>query len=398
MREFWSGLGRLPRRLWIVAVGTFINRAGTMALPFFPLYLTRVRGVEAARAGTFLALYGAAALSASPLSGRLCDRWSAKSVMCASLGFSAVAMVLLPATGSFASLALLTAAWGLASEAYRPAEMIAVSECVPPGSSRKAFALSRLAANLGMGVGPAVGGFLAEHSLRSVWMVDAMTSIAAFGFLTLALPSSPSFGEGRPPLANTSLPPSALGDARLRGLLLAVFAVGLVLFQHNSALPIFLVRGLGLKASTYGLLFTVNSVMIATLELPLAHACSGFSHRAVLCAGALLFGLGFGAYAVAAGTAGALAATAVWTFGEMLFLPTAAAYVSEIAPPERRGDYMGLFTMAMSVSFMVGPFLGLWILGLLGSGALWTGALALGAASALAAARLPQEPASAPKC
>ena len=77
---------------------------------------------------------------------------------------------------------------------------------------------------------------------------------------------------------------------------------------------------------------------------------------------ALLVGTGFGALAFAR-TPWTIAATVViWTFGEMILLPSMANFVAEIAPEERRGEYMGYYTMAWGIAFSFGPGLGTLVL------------------------------------
>jgi len=73
----------------------------------------------------------------------------------------------------------------------------------------------------------------------------------------------------------------------------------------------------------------------------------------------------------------------VWTFGEMIFLPSAGVYVAEISPAKQRGEYMGYYQMTFSFAFMIGPWLGAQVLEHIGSFSLWTGCFALGAISAL---------------
>ena len=48
----------LPRDVWLLALTGFVNRAGTMVLPFLSLYLTQERGLGVVGAGRLLALYG----------------------------------------------------------------------------------------------------------------------------------------------------------------------------------------------------------------------------------------------------------------------------------------------------------------------------------------------------
>src|SRR5512141_448315 len=90
------GLAGLPRALWVLSFATLVNRSGTMFVPFLVLYLTRARGYTPAAAGAVLALFGAGALLAAPVSGRLADRFGPMRVMPASLGISGALLLLFP--------------------------------------------------------------------------------------------------------------------------------------------------------------------------------------------------------------------------------------------------------------------------------------------------------------
>ena len=67
----------------------------------------------------------------------------------------------------------------------------------------------------------------------------------------------------------------------------------------------------------------------------------------------------------------------------MIVFPASAAYVSEIAPAKKRGEYMGFFQMSFSISFMIGPWLGTLVLENFGSFSLWIAAFAFCAVSAI---------------
>ena len=126
----------------------------------------------------------------------------------------------------------------------------------------------------------------------------------------------------------------------------ALIPVQLVFFQFTSTLPLFLVRNLHYPESIYGTIFTVNTLLIVALEVPLNSAMAHWSHRRTLTLGAFLYAVGFGSYALVGiapfgKTAGVFAAVVIWTFGEMIMMPGSSAYAAEIAPPERRGEYIG---------------------------------------------------------
>lgn len=382
----WRDLARLPRRLWILAAANLVNRAGTMALPFLSLYLIKARGFAPGAAGAMLAVYGATAFVVGPVSGALCDRWGANRVMVGSLGISGLVLLGFPLARTLPQVAVMTALWALSAEAFRPAGMTVVSESAPADMRKQANALHRLSVNLGMSVGPAVGGFLAAVSFPALFYIDGVTTLAAAAllswFLADAGPARAAESRGLPSLR-------ALADPTLRYCVLAAIPVALVFFQNDGALPVFLVRDLGLKESAFGLIFTLNTVLIVVCEIPLNHATAHWSYRRTLGLGAALFAAGYGAHAFAHRFWQVALATAVWTFGEMIFLPGLSAFVAEISPDGRRGEYMGLYSMSFSLAFMAGPWAGLAVLSRWGPAALWTTAFVIGASAAVLFARLP---------
>ena len=184
----------------------------------------------------------------------------------------------------------------------------------------------------------------------------------------------------------------AFRNPRMLYFLAALIPVQLVFFQFTSTLPLFLVRYLHFPESVYGTIFTVNTLLIVALEVPLNTAMATWTHRQTLMLGAFLYAVGFGSYALVGimpfgQTAGVFAAVVIWTFGEMILMPGSSAYAAEIAPPERRGEYMGLYTMSFNIAFAVGPWLGASVLGKWGATTVWGAAFVLGCISTLLMSR-----------
>jgi predicted MFS family arabinose efflux permease len=381
----WRGLGGLPREVWLLFATNLINRAGMMVLPFLVLYLTRELGFSLARAGSMLAIYGASAIVFGPIGGRLSDRIGALPVMRVSLIASGCVLLLFPLARSFAAVAAMTVLWAGCAEMYRPASLAAITHVVAPGERRQAFALNRLAINLGMSIGPALGGFLATVSFRAMFAVDAVTSLIAGA--VLALTPWRAFSGVNSEAANRHGEP--IGPATIHRdtfflvFLGGVFLVGIVFFQHESALPLYLVQYLSLSPAFYGMLFTINTLLIVALEVPIVTATAHWPNTRSLTIGSMLFAIGFGALGVVASPAGVIATVVVWTFGEMLLFPAMAAHMAEIAPENRRGVYMGAYSMSMSVALTVGPWMGTQLLGVFGPVTVWSVMFALGALAAL---------------
>lgn len=405
----WRGLKDLPREVWLLSAATLVNRAGTMVLPFLVLYLTRTLGITPAHAALSLTVYGIAALITMPVAGRLTDVLGPLTVIKTSLFLSGVLLFLFPLAHSFATILAITFLFAILNESVRPPSLSMISDLVAPAQRKPAFALSRLAVNLGMSVGPAIGGVLALFSFRWLFFVDGATSILAGIVIMLARwdvtrlkPShDPDWSEpselGSEIEADSVVPLAAAHPAadlrafrnrRMLYFLAAMIPVQIVFFQLTSTLPLFLVHNLHLPESFYGTVFTLNTLLIVAIEVPLNTAMAHWPHRRTLTLGALLYAIGFGAFALVKGPAQVFAAVIIWTFGEMILLPGSSAYAAEIAPAGRRGEYMGLYTMSFSFAFALGPFLGAELLQRWGPHGLWGAAFVSGCISTLMMSRI----------
>ena len=160
--------------------------------------------------------------------------------------------------------------------------------------------------------------------------------------------------------------------------LFAIFLVNLVFMQNQGALPLYVVRDLHHRESFYGMLFVVNTLLIVAIEVPLNLFMSHWPHRSALMLGIFLTALGFGALAFGASTAFIVGTVVIWTFGEMVTFPVSTAYVADIAPTGRIGEYMGAFSSVLSLGLVVGPWLGVALLDRFGPRIMWSSVLVCG--------------------
>jgi MFS family permease len=381
----WRGLGGLPREVWLLFATNLINRAGMMVLPFLILYLTRELHFTPGQAGLAFALYGAAAIVAGPVAGKLSDRIGALPIMRASLLLSGSVLLLFPLARSRAAVYAVTMVWAACAELFRPASLAAITHVVSPEQRKPAYALNRLAINLGMSIGPALGGFLAAVSFRAMFVVDAATTIIAGIVLSLfTWRSATRAGSGVADSSDERTDARALvHDTRLMIFLGAALLVGIVFYQHESALPLYMVQYLNLSPAFYGMLFTINTLLIVALEVPINRATAHWPNTWAMFAGCMLFAIGFGALAFVSTATGILVTVVLWTFGEMMLFPAMAAHLGEVAPRNRRGAYMGAYSMSLSVALTLGPWIGTQLLAAAGPLGVWSAMFALGALAAV---------------
>lgn len=350
----FASLRTLPRPVWILFAGTFVNRFGSFVMPFIAIYLTR-RGFAPAQAGLAVSAYGAGHLIASMLGGHLADAAGRRHTIALSMFSSAAAMLALSQARTYPLILVLALLAGCAAELYRPAAGALLADLVPQEHRVAAYAMYRFAINLGFAAGPATAGFLAERSFFYVFGGDALTSLV-FGIVALfALPhgiraqtKQEKAGEGFR---------VALSDRRFVLFLLATACVTWVEFQIHSTFPLY-IQSLGYRTSTYGSLLAINGVIIVLFELALTNFTQRRDPQWMIGIGYFLSAIGFALTGFAT-TIPALGATVViWTVGEMLYAPVTGAYVSRVAPEQYRGRYQGLWVMMWSIGMLLGPSIG----------------------------------------
>jgi len=270
--------------------------------------------------------------------------------------FSAAgALLALSAVDGYGAILPLAALTGFTAELYRPASAALLTDLSAPGRRVGVFALYRLAINAGVAAGPAAAGFLAQRSYTLLFVVDAATC-AVFGLVALvALPSGASLGARAARRSSRGAPPWS--DRPFLALLVATTLVALVFTQGWSTLPLH-VADAGLTPAHYGVLMSLNGVLIVALEMAIASRTRSLPLRPVLVSGLVLVGLGFGLNGLADTMALLVLAVVVWSFGEMIWSPVASAHVAEVAPEAERGRWHGAFQFAFGVGFVLGPALG----------------------------------------
>jgi len=177
----------------------------------------------------------------------------------------------------------------------------------------------------------------------------------------------------------------------------AVFA--LVFLQFLAAGSIDMARH-GLSPSAIGMALAVNCALIVSLQPWATTRLARLAPERVLAGAAVLLGLGYGGYALCATAWQYALATAVWSLGEIAYMPVAATRVADLAPAGLRGRYQGAYALSWGVAGFAAPAIGPSLLERFGPVALWGGCLAVAAGVALGqlavarAARQPGEPAA----
>lgn len=349
-------LRSLPRQVWILSGGVFVNRLGAFVWYFLALFLVE-RGYGPAEAGIALAAFGAGTIPASLIGGWLADSLGRRETIALSMFSGATTFIVLSQARTLALIVALVGLAGFASELYRPASSALIADLTPVGGRVTAYALYRLAFNAGIAAGGVLAGLAASESLFAVFIVESATC-AAFG--VIALVALPKPGPVAPPTDGAAAAPKVprRTNRSFFAFLLASGLLIIVQLQQSSTLPLH-IDASGLSPAVLGLLLTVNGALIMIVELPASSITQRLPRGPLMALGALLVGLGMAATGAADTTITLLATVVTWTLGEIIFFPLASAHVADTAPPGMQGRYQGLFGVSWSAGITLAPALGL---------------------------------------
>jgi len=386
--EYVRAYRGLPRQAWILFAVNLVNSSGSMVFFFLALYLTRKIGLTPSRAGQALSLYGFGSLAGAFAGGWLADRIGSIRVQKICLTSCGLLLIALGLARSLAGILPLLFTMAFFAGMLYPANATSMSKICPAELRVKGFALNRLANNLGVTIGPTVGGLLALRDYRLLFWADGLTSLAAAGLFMLLWKGARVSGEGErgtgggsdggvlgsdggPGGTDAPKPRSPWRDGPFLLMMVIFFVWSAVFVQLLATFPIYMRNVYGLAENRIGQLFAVNTILIVTLEMILMEKIRKYPLTRMINLSFVLLGVGLGLMPFGRGYAFAGLTVAVWTFGEMLSMPLVTTLVSERADESNRGRYLGMNSFAFSLAFIVAPTAGTAIYDRLGPDAVW---------------------------
>ena len=361
------GLFRFLReheRLMMISVSTVLVMAGQGVIaPVLPLF-ARQFGVGAAVVGLTLSIYALARLILNVPLGLLSDRYGRRMLLVGGPLVTGAGMLgsgLAPDIGQLLAWRFVA---GAGSAMYMTGAMVYIADISSPENRARFIGTNQGALLLGVSIGPAIGGLLAEgFGLRAPFLTVAALALIAAAYAYLRLP------ETLTRRASAPLPPSAGGpppEGRpwLRVLrsydFVAVSFVQSSIFLTRAAgrqtlVPLLSVARLGMSPGVLRGIFSAMSLLNMVLITPAAIAADRFGRKAVIVPGGALVAAGLLLFAGANGYVAFLFAALVLAVGQGIDGPAPAAYAADLAPEDSRGLVMSVSRSAGDFGFVVGP-------------------------------------------
>jgi MFS family permease len=373
-------LRRLARLIWgddvdealrpVLGVTLVGTAAGSATWSFLAIWAVEELGAKAALPFAFLV--GAVFSGLSGFAGGyLSDRIGRRRVILIGNGIMVGYPLLLLALSDakWAGLAALSLA-GVFGSLGGSVSQAMVADLVAPERRQPAYASVRVAANMGVVVGPPLGGLLLVlGSWSALFPCVAVLSGIAWFVAYRYLPHRGEFApEGPPERGTLSV---ILGDRRFLIFLGSAVFAWLTYVAYEVVLPVSLVDGYGYEPSAWGFLVWVNPLLVTLLQSRLTRETARVAPAPKLVVALLIMGLPFSLLVLTHALWAIVFVVVVFVIGEMLWVPTSQAVVANLAPPDIRGAYMGAFGSAPAIGFALAPLIGLQVRNSFGDEATW---------------------------
>lgn len=362
----------LSKEVWWLAFITFINRSGTMVIPFLSLYLTESLNYTLENVGWIMSAFGVGSVLGSWMGGKLTDKYGFYPVMYLSLALTGILFIGLQFIEEFYAFCFAIFLVMLVADAFRPAMFVAMNTYSKAENKTRSVTLIRLAINLGFSAGPAIGGFIITSiNYKGLFWMDGITCLLATLVLINVLHPKKAQVIDEQKVEN---PQPIRSDGLFWIFFVAMFIFGFIFLQYFSTMPLYYRDVHALTEFDIGLLLGMNGFLIFVLEMPLIKwlGDSKYSKELLITIGLLLTGLSYVVLLMTPWIGILIIGMLLMTFGEMIAFPFSNSFVIERSKRGKQGEYMAFYSISFSAAHIFGHNSGLQMVDNFGYDTTWT--------------------------
>ena len=363
IKKYLDNFKDFPREVWILTLITFINRAGTMVIPFLSKYMKENLHFSYSQIGWVMVFFGIGSIVGTWLSGKLSDKIGFYKVMVFSLFASGIVFILLHYATTFEELCVGILVLTTIADMFRPAMLVCLKTVTTKEKRASAYSLTRAAVNLGFLFGPVLGGLIIMQSgYEYIFYADGATCILAIIVFMIFV------REKQLPIktaAERALPKNVLvmKDKPFMLHLVICLITGILFFQIFTTLPLYHKEQFNMSEFDSGLLLSLNGLLLLLFELPIVNYVSRnkINNHRVIFIGLVLMATSF-LFLLYPWEGMLIPMMLFMTCGVMLTFPFANSFAMERSYEQREGKYMAAFTMSYSFAHILSAKTGMEII------------------------------------
>lgn len=351
LKNYINNFKGFPREIWVLTIITFINRAGTMVVPFLSKYMKDDLHFSYSQIGWIMVCFGLGSIVGTWVSGKLIDKIGFYKIMVFSLFSSGIIFIALQQLKSFESLCIGIFILTSVADMFRPAMLVSLNSFTKKENRTRALTLVRAAVNLGFLFGPALGGLLIMNmGYEYLFYTDGATCILAVLVFVVFVKEKKLPFKIKNKITSLGSKNIAFKDKSFVLHLFISMISGVLFFQIFTTLPLYHKEQFDLPEFYSGLLLGVNGLIMLFFELPIVNYVEKINANRlkVISIGVLLMAISFALLYFVKVQEILVIMMIFMTFGAMLTFPFANSFAMSRAHTGHEGKYMAIFTMSYS--------------------------------------------------
>ena len=351
------------KKIYILMINMFIAIASFgIVIPILPSYLESINQGGMA-AGLMIAIFAGAQFLFSPIAGRWADQYGRRQMIIYGLLGLTISMFVFYLSNGIWVLYLSRVIGGIGAAMLIPAIFAYIADITTLDQRAKGTSLVSAAMSLGIVVGPGIGGFLADFSLKLPFLVSALVSLAAVLF-SVALLKEQDAIEADPAATMDMTQNEAMLTKIFRSVSMPYFiplvitlvmSFGLLAFE--SVIGLYLDNQFDSTAKDIAFMITATGVVSVIVQLFIVdRIVRRFGEAAILIAFLGVAAAGFVMALFAGSYAMFFVVTLIIFLATSILRPVLNTLISKMAEGEV-GFAMGMNNAYMSVGNVLGPLL-----------------------------------------
>lgn len=350
----------MPKAVWFLIIGMFINTMGNSFLwPLHTIYMHEHLGQTLTMAGFVLMINAGTGVIGNLLGGYLFDRIGGYKSIMFGIILSMASLLILTFWHGWPEYIWFVAILGFSGGIIFPS-MYALVGSVWPEGGRKAFNAIYLAQNLGVAIGPAVAGLVADRNINNIFLANLLTYVLFLivaGVFYRKMSVAPNVNASV--LKNTKKIKQKAPFYAMMIVSIGYMLTWIAYVQWTSTISTH-VLDLGITLKEYSLLWTINGALILITQPLIKPIINRLEHRikTQMIIGIVIFMASFVVVSYAEDYTMFIVAMVVLTLGEVFIWPAVPTLAGQLAPKGREGFYQGIVNSMATIGRMIGPFAG----------------------------------------